>query len=123
MGCWLRWPQKPYLVMSRQMEAAADPSRFVLEQPMVAGPGLAWHYNNGSAEVAGAVVKKATGKPLDQFAKEVLFDPLGIDGWEWGTMANGDSGASWGLRLRLRGGRHACLGVRRLLESEPALST
>jgi CubicO group peptidase (beta-lactamase class C family) len=102
MTSGLRWPQKPYLAMSRQMEAAADPSRFVLEQPMVAGPGLTWHYNNGSAEVAGAVVKKATGKSLDQFAKEVLFDPLGIDDWEWGTMANGDPGASWGLRLRLR---------------------
>jgi CubicO group peptidase (beta-lactamase class C family) len=102
MTSGLRWPQKPYLAMSRQMEAAADPSRFVLEQPMVAGPGLVWHYNNGSAEVAGAVVKKAAGKALDQFAKEALFDPLGIDDWEWGTMANGDPGASWGLRLRLR---------------------
>jgi CubicO group peptidase (beta-lactamase class C family) len=102
MTSGLRWPQKPYLAMSRQMEAAADPSRFVLEQPMVAGSGLVWHYNNGSAEVAGAVVKKAAGKALDQFAKEVLFEPLGIDDWEWGTMANGDPGASWGLRLRLR---------------------
>ena len=69
---------------------------------MVADPGLTWRYNNGSAEVAGAVVKKAAGKPLGRFAKEVLFDPLGVDDWEWGTMANGDPGASWGLRLRLR---------------------
>ena len=102
MTTGLRWPQKPYLSMSRRMEAAADPARFVLEQPMDAAPGLVWRYNNGSAEVAGAVVKKATGKALDQFAKQALFDPLGIDDWEWGTMANGDPGASWGLRLRLR---------------------
>src|SRR5260370_20723082 len=88
--------------MSRQMEAAADPSRFVLEQPMVAAPGLSWHYNNGSAEVVRAVVKKAASKAMDQFAKEALFGPPGIDDWEWGTMANGDPGASWGLRLRLR---------------------
>jgi hypothetical protein len=87
MTSGLRWPQKPYLAMSRQMEAAADPQRFVLEQPMVAGPGLAWHYNNGSAEVAGAVVKKVAGKALDQFAKEALFDPLGIDDWEWPARA------------------------------------
>ena len=32
----------------------------------------------------------------------MLFDPLSIDDWEWGTMANGDPGASWGLRLRTR---------------------
>jgi CubicO group peptidase (beta-lactamase class C family) len=32
----------------------------------------------------------------------VLFDPLGVTDWEWGRMANGDPGASWGLRLRPR---------------------
>ncbi len=102
MTSGLRWPQQPYLAMSRQMESAVDPVRFVLEQPMVAQPGLVWRYNNGSAEVLGAVVKKATGKSLDHFAKDVLFEPLAIHDWEWGTMANGDPGASWGLRLRLR---------------------
>ena len=102
MTSGLSWPQRPYLGMSRKMEAAADPARFVLEQTMAAEPGLVWRYNNGSAEVVGAVLKKVTGKPVDQFAREVLFDPLGIGDWEWGTMANGDPGASWGLRLRLR---------------------
>src|SRR5260370_11858525 len=102
MTSGVRGLQKPSLAMSRQMEAAADPSRFVLEQPMVGAPGLSWHYNNGSAEVAGAVVKKAAGKAMDQFAKEALFGPLGIDDWEWGTMANWDPGPSWGLPLRLR---------------------
>jgi hypothetical protein len=34
--------------MARQMEAAPDPDRFVLEQPIVAAPGTNWHYNNGS---------------------------------------------------------------------------
>jgi CubicO group peptidase (beta-lactamase class C family) len=102
MTSGLRWLYKPYLATSRKMEASSDPARFVLEQPMVAEPGLEWHYNNGSAEVAGAVLKKTTGVPVDQLAKEALFVPLGIDDWEWGRMASGDPGASWGLRLRLR---------------------
>ncbi len=102
MRSGLRWPYKPYLSMARRMEAAPDPVRFVLEQPVVAAPGTNWHYNNGSAEVIGALLRKATGRPLDQFSKEALFDPLGIDDWEWGRMANGDPGASWGLRLRPR---------------------
>ena len=38
MRSGLRWPYKPYLSMARQMEAAPDPDRFVLEQPIVAGP-------------------------------------------------------------------------------------
>src|SRR5262249_9762111 len=41
-------------------------------------------------------------QPLDQFAREALFAPLGIEDWEWGRMASGDPGASWGLRLRPR---------------------
>ena len=102
MSTGLSWPYKPYLSMARQMDAALDPFHFVLEQPMVGVPGEDWHYNNGSAELLGAVLHKATGVPLDQFAKRALFDPLAIEDWEWGKMANGDPGASWGLRLRPR---------------------
>jgi len=102
MSTGLSWRYKPYLSMARRMDAAPDPFRLVLEQPMVGVPGDDWHYNNGAAELAGAVVQRATGLPLDQFAKSALFDPLAIEDWEWGRMANGDPGASWGLRLRPR---------------------
>lgn len=102
MTAGLRWPYKPYLSMARQTDAAPDPYRFVLEQPLVAEPGTWWHYNNGSAEVVGGLLQKATGQRLDQFAKEALFDPLAISDWEWGRMASGNPGASWGLRLRPR---------------------
>lgn len=102
MTTGLRWPWKPYLSMARQMDAAPDPYRFVLEQPLVSAPGKDWRYNNGSVEVLSTVLQKATARPLDQFAKETLLDPLGIEDWEWGKMANGDPGASWGLRLRPR---------------------
>jgi CubicO group peptidase (beta-lactamase class C family) len=102
MTAGLRWPYRPYLSMARETDAASDPYRFVLEQPLLAKPGTWWHYNNGSAEVVGGVLQKATGRPVDQFAKEALFDPLGITDWEWGKMASGNPGASWGLRLRPR---------------------
>jgi CubicO group peptidase (beta-lactamase class C family) len=102
MQAGLDWPVKPYLSMARRVAAAPDPYRLVLEQPMVAEPGKKWRYNNGVAELVGGVVQKATGRPLDQFANDVLFEPLGITDWEWGRMASGDPGASWGLRLRPR---------------------
>ena len=66
MTSGLSWPQRPYLGMSHRMEAAADPARFVLEQPMVAEPGIVWRYNNGSAEVMGALLKKVAAKPIDR---------------------------------------------------------
>jgi len=102
MQAGLDWPLTPYLSMARQVTAAPDPYRLVLEQPMVAEPGKKWRYNNGVADLVGGLVQKAVGRPLDQFARDVLFEPLGITDWEWGRMANGDAGASWGLRLRPR---------------------
>src|ERR1700752_92023 len=88
--------------MARQMDASPDPYRFVLEQPVVAVPGTNWHYYNGSAEVIGAILRKATSRPLDQFAKDALFDPLGIHDWEGGRREKGAPAASWGLRSRPR---------------------
>jgi CubicO group peptidase (beta-lactamase class C family) len=102
MQAGLDWPARPYLSMARKVDAAADPYRLVLEQPMLAEPGKKWRYNNGVAELVGGVVQKAAGRRLDAFARDVLFEPLGIDDWEWGQMASGDPGASWGLRLRPR---------------------
>ena len=102
MTSGLSWPTKPYLSMARRTDAASDPYRFVLEQTAVAAPGVRWHYNNGSVELVGGIVQQAAGRPLDRFAKETLFDPLGIGDWEWGRMASGNPGASWGLRLRPR---------------------
>jgi CubicO group peptidase (beta-lactamase class C family) len=102
MQAGLDWPMKPYLSMARRVAAAPDPYRLVLQQPMATEPGKTWFYNNGVADLVGGVVQKATARPLDEFAKEVLFDPLGVTDWEWGRMDNGDPGPSWGLRLRPR---------------------
>jgi CubicO group peptidase (beta-lactamase class C family) len=102
MQAGLAWPLRPYLAMARRVDAAPDPYWLVLEQDMVAQPGTVWRYNNGVAELVGGVLQKATGRRLDQFARDVLFEPLGITDWEWGQMASGDPGASWGLRLRPR---------------------
>jgi CubicO group peptidase (beta-lactamase class C family) len=59
-------------------------------------------YNSGATTLLGRVLKKSTGKPLDQFAKEALFDPLHIEDFEWGRMINGEPDAGGGLRLRPR---------------------
>jgi CubicO group peptidase (beta-lactamase class C family) len=43
-----------------------------------------------------------SGKPFDIFAREALFQPLGIADWEWKTYENGKFSAAAGLRLRPR---------------------
>ena len=48
-----------------------------------------------------AVVRKAAGRPLDEFARAYLFEPLGISSAKW-SRVGGDTDAGGGLRLRPR---------------------
>jgi len=86
----------------RAMSEAADPYRYILGREVLYEPDARWQYNSGATALLGAVLKKATGKPLDQFAKEALFDPLHIEDFEWSGMINGEPAAFGGLRLRPR---------------------
>src|SRR5581483_1687473 len=66
-----------------RMHRAADPSRYVLGLASTSPPGQEFFYNTGALTLASAIVRKVTGRPLDEFAREVLFEPLGIGDAEW----------------------------------------
>ena len=84
-----------------RMHMASDPCRYVLSLPVTAPPGQEFFYNTGALTLVSAIVRKATGRPLDEFARAVLFEPLGITGFEW-IRVKGDADAGGGLRLRPR---------------------
>ncbi|WP_246668602.1 serine hydrolase domain-containing protein [Bradyrhizobium sp. UNPF46] len=84
-----------------RMHMAADPCRYVLGLPVVTPAGQDFFYNTGALTLVSAIIRKAVGKPLDEFAREVLFEPLGITRYEW-TRVKGDTDAGGGLRLRPR---------------------
>jgi CubicO group peptidase (beta-lactamase class C family) len=84
-----------------RMHMASDPCRYVLGLPSTAPAGQEYFYNTGALTLVSAIVRKATGRPLDEFARETLFQPLGITSVEW-VRVKGDSDAGGGLRLRPR---------------------
>jgi CubicO group peptidase (beta-lactamase class C family) len=84
-----------------RMHRARDASRYVLGLPQTAPPGKEFFYNTGALALVSAIVRKATGRPLDEFARETLLEPLGIREWEWNRF-KGDTDAGGGLRLRPR---------------------
>lgn len=90
------WPDfdKPY----KAMRAAADPIRFVLEQPIISEPGTAFTYNSGGSHLLSAILTKATGMSAIQFAKEHLFQPLGFRSARWSEQ-NGVNEGGTGLYL------------------------
>jgi CubicO group peptidase (beta-lactamase class C family) len=79
-----------------------DPLRYVLQRPVALPPDTVWNYNGGGTELLGKIIEKASGKPFDVFAREALFEPLGITDWEWKTWENGKIAPAAGLRLRPR---------------------
>jgi len=84
-----------------RMHMAWDPCRYVLGLPVVTPAGQEFFYNTGALALVSAVIRKATGRRLDEFARETLFEPLGITGVEWDRY-RGDTDAGGGLRLRPR---------------------
>src|SRR6266851_5507760 len=84
-----------------RMHMAWDPCRYVLGLAVTAPAGQEFFYNTGALTLISAIIRKATGRPLDEFARETLFEPLGITRAEW-TRVRGDTDAGGGLRLRPR---------------------
>jgi len=85
----------------QRMHTASDPCRYVLGLPVTTPPGQEFFYNTGALTLVSAIIRKATGRPLDEFAREALFEPLGITRVEW-IRVKGDTDAGGGLRLRPR---------------------
>jgi CubicO group peptidase (beta-lactamase class C family) len=85
------------------MELAPDRYRFVLERPMTGEPGRQWSYCGGATALLGRLIGKGTGLALPEFARVALFEPLGIDAFEWMAGNDGVAAAASGLRLTPRG--------------------
>jgi CubicO group peptidase (beta-lactamase class C family) len=84
-----------------RMHRAPDPCRYVLGLAATAPAGQEFFYNTGALTLLSAIIRKATGRTLDEFARATLFEPLGITGVEW-SRVKGDTDAGGGLRLRPR---------------------
>jgi CubicO group peptidase (beta-lactamase class C family) len=85
-----------------RMDGAPDWLTFALQVPMKDAPGRTYSYASVNAFLAGAIVERATGGPLDEFAMRHLFEPLGITKTEWRRGPNNRTAGQGNLRMRLR---------------------
>ena len=106
MTLGLEWDEaRPYTDPANSeiaMEQAADRCRFALDRPVVAEPGRRWIYSGGCTALIGALIARGTGRSLPDFAREALFEPLGITNFAWSAGRDGVASAASGLRLRAR---------------------
>jgi CubicO group peptidase (beta-lactamase class C family) len=84
------------------MEAAPDRYRYALEQPIVAVAGERWIYSGGATALVGKIIANGAGRSLPDYARTVLFDPLGIGETVWRVGGDGETNAPSGLGMRPR---------------------
>ncbi len=70
-----------------------------LRQPIVAPQGERFVYNTGGSHLIGVVIAAVTGRPLEEYAEEHLFSPLGIRPGDWMRSPQGEVNGGAGLEL------------------------
>jgi len=72
---------------------AAGPSPFDLENwkklPMKDAPGKRFEYNTMLPQMMSAIITKSSGMSTKDFADKFLFQPLGINNYQWAKTDNG----------------------------------
>lgn len=79
-------------------------SELMASLPRAAQPGTVWNYSTGETQLAGALVRSATGKPVAQYLSEKIWSKLGMqaDANWWLESENGLEIGGSGLSATLR---------------------
>ncbi len=83
------------------MEMADDMLRYILDRPYAQAPGTGWTYNGGATHLLGHLIERGSGRDLLDYARQALFDPLGLGPAHW-DGPDGQAAAASGLRLTPR---------------------
>jgi hypothetical protein len=69
--------------------AERDRLAYASSRPAADEPGSVWSYSSGDTMLLSGVLEQATGMPADEYARQELFDPLGLEQAEWWRDARG----------------------------------
>jgi CubicO group peptidase (beta-lactamase class C family) len=84
------------------MTNSSDWVKYILNLPMAAQPGTQFVYNNGGVHLLSAILGKVTGMTEADYAKKMLFSPIGINDVVWANDPSGNSIGSFGLHMTAR---------------------
>jgi hypothetical protein len=81
------------------MEGTEDWVAFVINRPMAYEPGSHFTYSSGVSELLAHIFRKETGQDLEDYARNHLFEPLGIHDYHWKRSPLGEVDSEGGLFL------------------------
>ncbi len=70
-----------------------------LALPVEHPPGTHFIYNTGATYMLSAIIQSKTGKTLAEYLKPRLFDPMGIEDYDWEMSPQGINTGGYGLRV------------------------
>jgi CubicO group peptidase (beta-lactamase class C family) len=73
-----------------QLFQKSDPIGSIISKDLISAPGTSFHYNSGNINILANIIKIKYGQNLKIFAKNFLYQPLGITQYQW-DMLNGDN--------------------------------
>ncbi len=79
-----------------------DPVGYLLARPLATTPGASFTYNSAAVHLLSVALTAAIARPLEAFAAEALFRPLGISRVRWEILADGSPNGGAGIDLRPR---------------------
>ena len=85
-----------------QMWVSKDAVQHVLDRPMVREPGASWAYNSGTSILLGGILEQVTGQDVLAFAREYLFEPIGVKSVTWSKTTGNHYHTDGGLYLTPR---------------------
>lgn len=76
-------------VCEDEMVKTEDWIAYCLGVDLIREPGRNWSYNSNEPMLMGEIIARASGMTVMEFAKENLFQPLGINDYKWTVSPNG----------------------------------
>ncbi|MEE9411075.1 MAG: serine hydrolase [Candidatus Heimdallarchaeota archaeon] len=99
MSTGLEWTDEvnyfPMVTSNNQIE-------YAFSRPMIQDPGAVWNYDTGGTHILSAIIEEATGNSTLEFAKEHLFDPIGISNYTWSQDKQGYYFGGFGIYMTAR---------------------
>lgn len=86
-------------IATKEVNPAPDKLQLGLSASVVSKPGTEFSYNNKSVNILPAIIKKITGKPIDDYLGDNLFNKMEISDYHWGTDQKGNHAGMAGLEI------------------------